>query len=116
MKAEDPLAEMLEQLYSEWKVRYGSVIKGRWLYDGDTCPGCQRKIDTVEIKGAETLSLNAFFYRPRGVLIGYMLCRRCAKEIFRPENKDSYTLISLHGKIEEHLEAAYKQYLASMVA
>lgn len=116
MKTEDPFTSMMEQLYAQSKARFGSAIKGRWLYDGDTCPGCQREIDTVKIKGQEALSLNAFIYRPRGILIGYLLCGRCAKEIFQAAKKNPYTQIPLHAKIEESLVAAYKRYLASMSA
>ena len=116
MKPEDPITAALDQLYEQSKVRFGSAVKGRWLYDGETCPGCQREIDTVKIKGEEALSLNAFIYRPRGVLIGYMLCGRCAKEIFKAAKKNPYTQIPLHAKIEVSLVAAYKRYLASMSA
>ena len=116
MKPEDPVTAALDQLYEQSKARFGSAVKGRWLYDGETCPGCQREIDTVKIKGEEALSLNAFIYRPRGVLIGYMLCGRCAKEIFKAAKKNPYTQIPLHTKIEENLVAAFKRYLASMSA
>lgn len=50
----------------------------------------------------------------RGVLIGYVLCNKCAKHIFRATKKNPYQETPLHAEIEKNLVEGYKRYLAKM--
>ena len=70
----------------------------------------------MKIKGKDALSLNVFIYRPRGVLIGYFLCQRCATHIFNEAQKNPYEQTPLHTDIEQNLIAAYHNHLASLDA
>jgi hypothetical protein len=100
--------EMLDKLYRQAKAQFGSAIQSYWFYDSDLCPGCaQRPVGTLKIRGREALSLNAFIYRERGVLIGYLLCETCAKYIFKEAQKHPYVQTPLHANIEKNLIAAY---------
>ena len=100
-------AEMLEQLYQMARMQFGPVIKSRWLYDADGCPGCGREIDAVKIKKKKALSLNAFIFREHGVLIAYMLCGKCATFIMQSSKTNPNVPTSLHPEIEKNLKAGY---------
>ncbi len=106
---------MLETLFIQAKAQFGSAIKGQWFYDGD-CPGCGSPISAMKFKNKDALSLNAFIYRPRGMLIGYLLCGRCAEYIFQAAEKNPYTQTPLHTTIEQNLTAAYLRHMASLDA
>lgn len=103
--------EALAQLYAQAQAQFGNAIKGYWFYQPDPCPGCGGKIDGMKHKGQQALSLNAFIYRERGILIGYFLCSRCAKEIFRGAKATPGKQSPLHAKIEANLVKAYLQHL-----
>jgi len=107
---------MVAELFARAQAQFGNAVKGYWFYDGDPCPGCGSAVSPMKHKGKNALSLNAFIYRPRGVLIGYLLCGRCARYIFRAAQKTPYTQTSLHAEIERNLSAAYQQHLASLDA
>src|SRR5439155_1891890 len=94
------ISDLLEQLFRQAQMQFGSAIKSRWFHDGDGCPGCGREIDAVKFKGKDTLSLNAFIFREHGVLIGYLLCGKCAKHIFRAAEKHPMRPTALHTVIE----------------
>ena len=99
--------EMLDQLFRQSQIRFGTAVKGSWFYDGD-CAGCGGKVTAMKFKGGDNnLSLNAFIFREHGVLIGYMLCGKCARYIFREAEKDPYTDTKLHATIEGNLKQAY---------
>jgi hypothetical protein len=99
------------------KAQFGDAIKSFWFYDGDFCPGCLvRPIDKIKFRGKDALAINAFIYRPRGVLIGYLLCETCANFIFKAAEKNPYKQTPLHADIEQNLTAAYNKYLASLDA
>lgn len=102
--------DLLEQLYRQAQMQFGSVIRSRWFYDRDGCPGCGREISTLKWKKKKALSLNAFIYRDHGVLIGYLLCGDCAKHIFKESEKDPYAQTTLHGEIEKNLKQAFLRH------
>ena len=116
MNTKDQPDAMLALLFRQAKAQFGDAVKGFWFYDGDPCPGCGFSVDTMKYKGKEALSLNAFIYRPRGVLIGYVLCGLCAQQIFQAAERNPGVQIPLHAVIERNLTRAYQRYLASQDA
>jgi len=102
---------MLAQLFLQARMQFGNAIKGYWFYGPDPCPGCGRTIDAIKLKGKDALSLNAFIYRERGILIGYVLCSRCAKQIFQADKVNPGKQLPLHKTIETNLIKAYLQQL-----
>ncbi|MBI5563822.1 MAG: hypothetical protein HY870_02930 [Chloroflexi bacterium] len=107
---------MLAEMFSRARRQWGSAIKAYWFYAGEACPGCLRSVDAMKYKGRDALSLNAFIYRERGILIGYLLCKRCAKHIFDAAKQHPYQQTPLHTTIEQNLIAAYQRHLASLDA
>ena len=105
------ISDLLEQIYRQAKMQFGSAIKSRWLHDGDGCPGCGREIDAVKIKKKKALSLNAFIFREHGVLIAYLLCGKCATYIIEESKKNPYTTTALHVEIEKNLKQAFLKHL-----
>jgi hypothetical protein len=116
MKEEDQAEALLAQIFAQARRQFGGAVKRHWMYDGDPCPGCGFPVDVIEYKGENALSLNAFIFRPRGVLIGYLLCGRCAQRIFQAAEKNPGIQTSLHSVIEQNLIGAYQRYLASLDA
>ena len=110
--------QMLDILFTQAKAQFGNAVKSFWFYDGDLCPGClARPIGKIKFRGKDNaLALNAFIYRPRGVLIGYFLCEVCANFIFKEAEKNPYKQTPLHTDIERNLTDAYHKHLASMDA
>lgn len=106
-----------EMMIAQGKAQFGAAFKSFWFYDGDVCPGClARPVDKMKFKGKDALSINAFMYRPRGVLIGYFLCEVCANYIFKEAQKNPYKQTPLHADIERNLGEAYHRYLSSLDA
>ena len=105
------ISEMMEQLFRQAQMQFGSAVKSRWMHDRDGCPGCGGKISEVKYKGKKAMSLNAFIFREHGVLIAYLLCGKCAKFIFKESEKDPYTPTALHAEIEENLKQAFLKHL-----
>lgn len=71
-------------------------------------------LDVIKHKGRDALSINTFIYRPRGMLIGYFLCSRCAKQIFEAVGRDpGIRTTPLHDVIERNLITAYQRYLGT---
>ena len=98
-----------EDILDLMKAQFGDAAKAYWVYDGDLCPCClKRKIDAMIYEGKEALSINAFMYRDRGVLIAYFLCGQCATDIMA-HSKNGPT--SKHKSIEENLISAYLRHL-----
>jgi hypothetical protein len=98
----------LGRFFSQAKAQFGDAVKSFWLYDDELCPACNlRPIGPIKYKGEDALSLNAFIYRPRGVLIGYFLCEPCARRIFEDAQKNPYTQTAVHTEIERNLIIAY---------
>jgi len=109
--------QVLNTFFKQAKAQFGDAVKSFWFYDGDLCPACMaRPIGKIKFKGEDALAINAFIYRPRGVLIGYFLCETCAKFIFKEAEKNPYKQTPLHAEIERNLTAAYHKYLASLDA
>lgn len=107
--------DILQIMYAQGKAQFGDAMKGFWLYDGDLCPAClQNPIGVVNFKGKETLSLNGFMYRERGILIGYFLCEACTLFIHEHAQKHPYQETPLHAKIEANLKGAYRRYLSTL--
>jgi len=107
-----PADEVMKAFFSQAKAQFGSAVKTYWFYDGDICPGCSRPTDgAMKFKGKDTLSLNAYIYRERGVLIGYLLCKTCVKTIHAAAQKNPYRQTPLHTQIEQFLNAAYLHHI-----
>jgi hypothetical protein len=104
------ISNLLEQLFRQAQMQFGSAIKSKWFHDGDGCPGCGKEIDATKFKGKDTLSLNAFIFREHGVLIAYLLCGKCAKYIFKKAKKNPYSQTPLHGEIEKNLKQAFLKH------
>ncbi|MEQ1924230.1 MAG: hypothetical protein ABL952_17150 [Pyrinomonadaceae bacterium] len=100
------IMETLELLFAQAQMRFGSGVKGRWFHDGEGCPGCGKEIKGMKYKGQDTLSLNAFIYREHGVLIGYLLCGKCAKTVIKATSQTP-----LHDEIEKNLKKAFVKHL-----
>lgn len=100
------ISDLLEQLFRQAQMQFGSAVKSRWLHDGDGCPGCGGKIDSFKFKKQKSLSLNAFIFREHGVLIAYFLCGKCAKQVHQ-----AATTIPLHADIEKNLKQAFVKHL-----
>ncbi len=100
------ISELMDQLYLQAKIRFGSVMKGATFHDRDECPGCGGKITAGKHKGKETLSLNTFIFREHGVLIGYLLCGKCGKKVIKATSDTP-----LHAEIEKNLKKAYLSHL-----
>ncbi|MFB3905879.1 MAG: hypothetical protein ACE15E_20715 [Acidobacteriota bacterium] len=99
----DNADELLDQLAAFGEARFGNAIKEYWFHADDLCPGCmKRKAGAVRYQGQNALSLNCYFYRQRGVLIGYLLCGTCARKALRASSTGS-----LHKTIERNLITAY---------
>lgn len=103
--------EMLAAMLQQAQLQFGDAIKGYWFYEPDPCPGCGGPIDAARYKGRRNLSLNAFIYRKRGVLIGYFLCSKCALQLFQAGETNPGKHIPLHAKIEETLIKGYLKHL-----
>ncbi len=109
--SKNEIAEMMDQLFFQSQIRFGSAVKSRWFYDGDACPGCGKEVKAMKYKGKDALSLNAFIFREHGVLIGYLLCGKCAKYIFKQSEKDPHSQTDLHVEIEKNLKQAFVKNL-----
>ncbi len=105
------ISAMLEQLFRQAQMQFGSAVKSRWMHDGEGCPGCGREIDAMKFKGKRALSLNAFIFREHGVLIAYLLCGRCANQIHQDSKKDSFGPTPLHLIIEKNLKESFVKHL-----
>ncbi len=106
----------LSEMFKMARARFGSAVKGYWFCDDEACPGCRRPIDLVKYKGQDAISLNAFMHRKPGILIGYLLCRRCARQVFKAAEKNQMRKIPLHGTIEQTLIEVYERYVGSLPA
>lgn len=107
----DEVHELLDQLFRQAQMQFGSAIKGRWLHDRDGCPGCGQPINVMKFKKKKALSLNAFIYRDHGVLIAYMLCGKCANHIFKESETNPFGKLPIHDEIEKNLKQAFLKHL-----
>lgn len=104
-------SDLLELLFRQARMQFGSAVKSWWFHDGDGCPGCGREIKEMKFKGKSALSLNAFIYRDHGVLIGYLLCGKCARFIFKEAEQNPFSQTPLHAEIEKNLKLAFVKHL-----
>lgn len=102
----DEIHELLDQIFRQAQMQFGSAIKSRWLHDGDGCPGCGKEVNVMKYKKKNALSLNAFIYREHGVLIAYLLCGKCGNQVIRATQD-----LPLHAEIEKNLKQAYVRHL-----
>lgn len=102
----DEVHEMLELIFRQAQMQFGSAIKGRWFHDGDGCPGCGRKIGAMTYKKKKALSLNAYIYREHGVVIAYLLCGKCGNQVINAKQD-----LPLHAEIEKNLKSAFVKHL-----
>jgi hypothetical protein len=116
MNTNQTLEDLMAEVFSHARMQLGNAIQGHWFHDSQRCPGCRRPVDAGQDGGTQTLSLNAFIYRERGVLIGYLLCTRCAHRIMRSAQKRPGVQIPLHSRIEQTLIQAYQQHVSGMDA
>lgn len=111
------VSEILEELFMRAKAQFGSAVKSHWFYTEDPCPGCGTlRVGSTLYKGKSTLSLNAFIYRKEGVLIGYLLCAKCALSIFKAAEKNPSVQTPLHATIEVNLVKAYQRFTKKLEA
>ena len=101
------LERQIAELFRLAQMNFGRAVRSCWLHDEPDCPGCGRDISPLNFKGKQALSLNAFMYRPEGVLIGYLLCGDCAGEIFRDARRSPFRKTEIHSRIEANLIKAY---------
>ncbi len=94
-------------LFDNAKRMYGDAVENYWFNDSETCPACERKIDTLQFGKKAAVSLNAFIYRDMNTLIAYLLCSRCATEIFRKSKQSKI----IYPKLEENLKKAYTEFV-----
>lgn len=104
----------LAQMFRQAQRHFGDGVKSYWFNDSDACPGCSRRIDVFKVKGRDSMSLNAFIYRERHVLIGYFLCSRCAKKVFQDAKRNPGQETEGHATIERNLIKAYQQHMNSL--
>ena len=116
MDLEEQLDAAMTRLFAQARRQFGSDVKRYWMVEGNACPGCGFPVDIMSYKGKDALSLNAFIYRARGVLIGYPLCGCCAQKIFQAAEKNPGVQTDLHSVIEHNLITAYQRHLASLDA
>lgn len=100
------IEELLDLIWRQSQMQFGSAIRSRWLHDGDGCPGCGREIKAMKFKGKDSLSLNAFIFREHGVLIAYLLCGKCGNKVIRATSDTP-----LHAEIEKNLKQAFLKHL-----
>ena len=114
MNTDEYAEDILAQMFLQAKAQFGSAVNSFWLYGSDSCPGCRSKVDVLKVKGKNALSLNGFIYRKRGVLIGYILCSRCAKAIFRDAKRNPSQETARQMVIELSLINGYHRYMNSL--
>jgi hypothetical protein len=105
--------EFVEGILNTLKAQFGHTAKAFWVYDGDLCPCCMtRPIDVMIHNGKESLSVNVYMYREKGVLIAYLLCGECAHSVLEQTNDQT----EFHASIEKTLKSAYLKHMYSMDA
>lgn len=111
MDINESLNAALAKFFAQAEMQFGKAIKVYRFHDEESCPGCGRRVDFMKVKGEKAMSINGFMYRERGVLIGYLLCSRCAKQIFREAKKNPGIETPLHATVEQNLIRAYLRTL-----
>ena len=107
MEDNPEIVEALYQLFDNAKNQYGDAIENYWFNDSENCPACGKNIDAMQLGHKSALSLNAFIYRDMNTLIAYLLCGKCAKEIFRKSKQSK----SIYKNLEENLKLNYTEFI-----
>ena len=107
---------MLAQMFGMAKSQFGNAVKSSWFHASDACPGCGRPVELIKHKKGKAISLNAFIHRKPGVLIGYVLCKRCVAVVMEAGKKFPPEQTPLHATIETNLINAYERYRKSLDA
>ncbi len=113
---EEEIDATLMQFFAQARAQFGDAVKAYWFNDSEKCPACLRTVDTFKMKGHDRISLNGYIFRKKGILIGYFLCGRCAKRIFKDAKQNPYQQTEVHEHIEANLEKAYLTHMNSMDA
>jgi len=100
---------LLDHVCTQSKIQFGDAVESTWIYDRKNCPGCGKGA-SYKSRPGKALSINAFLYRPQGVLIGYILCKKCGVKVRRTTRK-----ALLHTTIEHTLSNAYLADADSLV-
>lgn len=114
MNPEGVIAKTMIKMFAQLHAQMGNTLKGYWFYASDRCPSCGRKAGAMRYQGKDALSINAYIYRQRGILIGYLLCGRCANEIHREAKRRPGQQTAQHDQIEPVLNEAYEAHLRQM--
>ena len=102
------MSEALDMLFRQAQRQFGAAINAKWFHTEDGCPGCGKGLSKTKFKGKDLMSLNAFIFREHGVLIAYLLCGKCAGQIFKDGKRDpSEGRLPLHDAIEKTLKETY---------
>ena len=107
----EPYLEILDEMYYMAQLQTGGMLQGRWMYDGEACPGCNGKLGVVKFKKKKALSLNTFIYREHKVLIAYMLCSKCANHIIAESKTNPHSPLPIHDVIEKNLKEGFVRRL-----
>lgn len=108
--------EALTFLFAQAHAQFGNAVKGYWFYESESCPGCGHRVNHLRHKGKDALSLNAFIYRRRGILIGYLLCAQCVRAIMRAAQRQPGQQTERHAVIEDTLSRACEAHMNSLDA
>lgn len=114
MDTPDDIDAVLQQFFMQAHAQFGDAIKGYWFNESGQCPACLRAVEKFKMKGKDMMSLNAYIFRRKGILIGYFLCGHCAKRIFNDAQRNPGQQTAVHGRIEANLEKAYLTHMNSM--
>ena len=114
MDADDYIDAAMTQALMQVHAQFGDAIKSHWFNESEICPDYGRQVGYIKHKGKDAISLNFFIHRKPGVLIGYFLCDRCQKEIFRAAKRNPGVQIARHDAIESNLVTAYQQHMSTL--
>ena len=107
----ESLSAALVKFFARAERQFGKAIKTYRFHNEERCPGCGRRIDFMKVNGENAMSVNGFLYRERGVLISYLLCDRCARQIQHDARENPGVETTLHDTIEQTLIKAYLRTL-----
>lgn len=107
----------MAKMFVMGQMQFGDAVRGCWFHHAAPCPACGRDVDPVNLgDGKQGVSLNTYIFRERGMLIGYLLCNRCARRIHNAAERNPGKQIAIHDKIEATLKQAYLNHMNSMDA
>ena len=116
MNSEDVITQTMIKMFAQLHAQMGHALKGYWFYESERCPSCGRKAGPMRYQGKDALSINAYIYQRRGILIGYLLCGRCANAIHQAAKRRPGQQTAEHDDIEHSLNIAYEAHLRRMDA